>query len=427
MMKVLWLTGTYRFQKDSDKNVGYNGGGWIISLLHLVKDSKEIDLGIAYLTSSPNEKVCIIDGISYFPVYTKQLSKWEKIKKYYGGYKKINYDTLSNKTQTIITEFKPDIIYLFGIENPMATILGKTNVPVLVHLQGILGPCYNAFFPQGFNKSSFMYPITIKEWVLRNGFIYAYNNLKVRTQTEKKLFAKLAFCTGRTEWDKQISKLMAPHSNYFHVDEVLRNSFYENAGKWDNPKGDYFIITSTISETVYKGLDTILKTARLLKDQTNLKIIWQIVGVNRNSNFVLFFEKKLGINSNDIGVKYLGVQDEQTLCQTLLSSNVYVHPSYIDNSPNSIGEAQILGIPVIGTYVGGIPSLIKHQESGILVPANAPYELAQWLKLLSKNVNTCKYLSENGFKTAMLRHDKNKILDDLTHIYKSIIESHAHS
>jgi glycosyltransferase involved in cell wall biosynthesis len=39
-------------------------------------------------------------------------------------------------------------------------------------------------------------------------------------------------------------------------------------------------------------------------------------------------------------------------------------------------EAQSLGIPVVASNVGGIPEMIKDQETGILVPAGDRHSLA---------------------------------------------------
>lgn len=101
---------------------------------------------------------------------------------------------------------------------------------------------------------------------------------------------------------------------------------------------------------------------------------------------------------------------------------VYVHPSNIDNSPNNVCEAQLLGLPVIATNVGGVSSLIEHKNTGILVPANAPYELAYWLKYLSVNVDFAKQLSHNGYEAAKVRHDKSTIIRDLIATYESIVK-----
>lgn len=236
------------------------------------------------------------------------------------------------------------------------------------------------------------------------------------------LFKRVEFVMGRTDWDYQVSQLLAPQSKYFHVDEVLREPFYKNAGKWRWSDTHELKIISTLSDTVYKGLDTILKTAQLIKTQCNISFKWIIVGLSPQTPIVGFFEKKSHIISKSVNVEYIGVLDANQLCHQLLSSHVYVHPSYIDNSPNSVCEAQLLGMPVIGTFVGGIPSLINNFENGILVPANAPYELAYLLKKLYLEKELAKKLGHEAYNTASKRHNKENILFDVMNVYKKILE-----
>lgn len=423
-MRILWLSVTSGLYQHPNLKSSYNGGGWISSLQKELITQKGITLALAFITHNPLQEEKQNDTI-YYPIFEPSKSLFQKLKKYYGGYKSTQTKKYTIQIQKIIADFKPDIIHLFGLENPLACILGKTKVPIVVHLQGLLSPCDNAFFPVGFNKFSFLFPFSSKEWILRNGYIFAKNDIHVRGEREVNLFHKTQYTMGRTHWDYQISQLFSPQSKYFHVDEVLREPFYENMGKWSFPSEKNLKIISTISNTIYKGLDTILKTAQLLKRQNRFSYKWQIVGIQEKDEIVHFFEHKLKINSEDVNIEYLGILNASDLCKQLLKSHIYVHPSYIDNSPNSICEAQILGMPVIGTYVGGIPSLITNQENGILIPANAPFELSYILEKCFKDIS---YTSNLGYKASVIaqkRHNKTHILNDLLTTYSTIIKENS--
>lgn len=422
-MKILWLSVNNGLYKATSKiGKGYNGGGWVSSLQKLIISNHNNKLALAYITNEQLNKEQQENTI-YYPIYESHKAYIQKFKEYYGGYKKKNSKKYLIQIKQIIQDFQPDIIHLFGLENPLAIIIRNTSVPIVIHLQGLLAPYDNAFFPVNFNKSSFLIPFSIREWVFRNGYIFAKNNIHVRGEKELSLLKKVEYVMGRTDWDYQMSSLLAPQTKYFHVDEVLRDSFYENAGKWKYPESNTFYITSTISNTVYKGLDTVLKTAKLLKEQTVIPFKWNVIGLSQKDPIVRFFESKLKINSSEVRVEYLGVLNENDLCDRLLDSHIYVHPSYIDNSPNSLCEAQLLGMPVIGTYVGGIPSLIKHKENGILVPSNAPYELAYNLKKCYKDKDFTINIGRNSYNTAKYRHDKKIILDSLLKTYSEVIEA----
>ena len=112
--------------------------------------------------------------------------------------------------------------------------------------------------------------------------------------------------------------------------------------------------------------------------------------------------------------------NSEILVKYLISSDLYIHTAYIDNSPNSICEAQLLGIPIIATYVGGIPSLIENQKDGLLIPANDPYSLAfEIIKLFGDEFRQKKY-SLNSKLKALKRHNPDIILNDLIKVYTEL-------
>ena len=360
-------------------------------------------------------------GTYYYPIYHKPQSIFGKLRTYYGGYKRIDDNAFVPQIQKVISDFKPDVIHLFGMENPMATILRKTAIPIVVHLQGLLAPCDVAFFPVGLNKSSFLWPFSKEEWLLRNGSVYAKNSIHVKGIRERMLFKRVDYVMGRTDWDYEVSQLLAPHSRYFHVDEVIRPCFYERAGSWKVKARGKLVVISTISQTIYKGLDLILKTASLLEEETDIDFEWLVVGVSSGSNYVRFFEKNVGVKTSK--VRYLGVLNAEQLRDSLLESDVYVHPSYIDNSPNSVCEAQLLGMPVIATGVGGVPSLVTHKVTGLLVPANAPYELAYWIMHVTKEKAMAGEMGRKAANVAWKRHDRDVIVKQLLQTYNTILNS----
>jgi len=420
-MKVLWLSPTPGLYKKNKGTGGYYGSGWIASLQKILKEnSADIELGVAY-PSSCKEDV-IRDGRTiYYPIYKHSKSFFDKLLYYYGGYKKFDQNCFVAELRNVIKDFQPDVIHLFGMENDFAPILGKTDVPVIVHLQGLLAPYDNAFWPVDFNANSFIWPPSIREWFIRNGYIFAKKSISERGKRERSLFKRVQYCMGRTEWDFQVSQLLSPKSLYFKVNEALRPEFYENAGIWKREKKEKLIMVSTISETIYKGLDLILKTAKILKEETSINFEWRVVGISKQSKMVKFFERCSSVKSETVGICYLGVQTSQEIVSNMMECSVYVHPSYIDNSPNSVCEAQLLGLPVVACNVGGLSTILDSGNAGILVPANAPYELAYHLKQFAINENYCEEKRLLGLDLAKKRHNPQRIVSDLISTYKSIL------
>lgn len=419
-MRVLWFSSSPGALNTGNSNKGYHGGGWIGALHELLQGETTVELAIAFPYPKHIKKFSR-NGTTYYPIYSPPASSLNKLKLYYGGYKHWDRTTYVKEARAAADDFKPDVAHLFGIENPFNNILGQLDVPIALHLQGFLAPCDNAFFPQGLNKSSFLFPATPREWLLRNGYIFAKNNIHEGGKRELIRFKSVRHTMGRTQWDYQIARLLAPQATYRVVNEVLREPFYQHAAEWKLKPGK-MIIVSTISQTIYKGLDLVLKTAALLRRTTPLDFEWHVVGIKPGDGIITFFERATGIKSAPNHVKYKGVLNADKLVDELLAATVYVHPSYIDNSPNSLCEAQMIGMPVIGTYVGGIPSLINDGTSGLLIPANAPFELAYHLKNLADNPQLATQLAQGAAQAASLRHNKQSIVTDLLNAYANIIK-----
>lgn len=391
-MRVLWFSVTPSM--FNPRSNGHNGGGWIASLERIVRQVDEIELGVAF-NFADNGFCYKRDGVVYYPISNASLEAYLRI----------------------IDDFKPDLIQIFGSENAFGELCGKTDVPVVIHMQGCLPPYHNALFPVGMGPFDFL---TQRGLSWRYRFIGLRSEPAFRKNAEREI-ATIQSCRyfmGRTEWDKGLIDLFNPSATYFHCEEALRPSFLEGRQQWQWRDGKP-VIVSVISRPWYKGCDLILKTAQLLRRFTNIDFEWQVYGIPE----MRFFEHKYGIRADEVGVRVMGTATQQQLVDAITSARCYVHTSYIDNSPNSLCEAQILGAPVLATHVGGISSLVKHEESGLLFPANAPYTLASLLKRVMGNRQLAESLSKGARRMAIRRHNPESIKNRLVEIYKSILDT----
>lgn len=407
-MKILWFSNTPSLYK---KNIiGYNGGGWIESLEKIISNEENIDLAVTFF--HPDECFKSKQGnTTYYPIpLYNTIFKKLKHNLFYCKYDDIEISYFLK----VIDDFKPDVIHVFGSERSFGLLSTYTNIPVIIHIQGILNPYLNAYYAPGSSKTDIIKKCLFKPIKLLNllrGMSFFTHN----ANREIIILKNCKYYMGRTLWDKNITFLFAPDSKYYYCSEVLRDIFYTSA-PWRLKNRDKIIIVSTISKTSYKGFDLVLKTAKLLKEHTSLNFEWNIFGVNEYKEW----EKKLGIKCSEVNVCLRGVADSVTLVKNIQDANIFVHPSYIDNSPNSVCEAQILGIPVISTNVGGISSLVENYETGILVPANDPYILAvRIIEVTNNPVMACK-IGTSAREIALLRHDKESITNDLLNIYNEL-------
>ena len=161
------------------------------------------------------------------------------------------------------------------------------------------------------------------------------------------------------------------------------------------------------------------KTAKLLKEFTDLDFEWRIYG----GADLQFWQKRLQISAGDVNVLSCGVASAEKLRDELLNADLYIHPSYIDNSPNSVCEAQLLGVPVIAVNSGGVSSIVEDQKSGLLVPANDPVMLAEKIKTLLADSALAHSLSENTAKISAGRHDPDTVTQAALAAYEKLLQT----
>jgi glycosyltransferase involved in cell wall biosynthesis len=418
-MKILWFTNTPSLY-DQEKHY-YNGCGWIESLEEIIRKRSEIQLAVAFFHPKDSVKT-IKNGVTYYPIL--QLSKKKNpirsiYKNWFGKIEQEEYQKIYLK---IIDDFQPDTIQVFGTEGPFAKVLEFTKKPVLVHLQGLINPYANTYYPIGCSKYDFLFSkIFLFKNLIGSSPIFGYKRFIAQAKREKQIFQKLKYVCGRTEWDYQIARLYNPNIKYFHVEEVLRSFFYEKSSLVKTNSRKKFLILSTLSPTIYKGIDVVFKTAQKLIDLTELDFEWRLIGIDDKTDLVKFFEKKTGIKYSSAHIKLLGKMNPEEIIKQMLEADLFVHPSYIDNSPNSVCEAQMMGLPVIACNVGGLSSLITHNDTGILIPSNGVYELVRYISLLEGDPSLRMFLGERGKEKAMLRHNREQIVDSLLKVYSEII------
>lgn len=409
-MRILWFTSTPSNYKTVE--TGYNGCGWISSIEKEVCKAEDVTLAISFKLNDKEEKVKV-GNVTYYPISIQKHKIAHKLIHFFNI--KTSYKERKSNVSNImhvIEDFKPDIIHIFGSENEFGLIAKYTSVPIVLHIQGVLNPYLNAFLPPFISWGKYIYS-NINPIKLLKSFRDKIN-IKRSSSRERVILSNIQYFIGRTEWDKRIAKLYSPQSVYFYGGEILRETFYQPAQRTLPQK---LKIVSTISKPCYKGYDVILKTASMLKQLTSVDFEWYVYG-NVDGKLQ---ERITGINTSDCNIELKGVATEYELRDALLDCTVYVHPSYIDNSPNSVCEAQILGVTVIATYVGGIPSLIDNGNTGFLVPANDPFQTAYLIKHLYENDDTNLKIGNRAKEVASERHNKNKIVKELLDTYNEIL------
>ena len=415
-MRVLWFTSSPCGYEQSNSNRGYNGGGWMGAVEQEIKKRQDIELGVCFPMDGQPFKTSL-DGVTYYPIKNHSKSFRDKIidaVRFYDVTRDMAvWRQYISQIDAVIDDFKPNVIQTFGSEVYIQlAALSNNNIPKILHIQGLLSLYIYIYHPNGIS------PITdiFRDWNVKKiyGRHQYWVNWKRSCYREQEIFKNVQHVIGRTDWDKAGAAILNPKAEYHYGGEVLRPVFYEQHER-TIPKT--LTITTTSSGATYKGFDFVLKVADILKNKMQIDFIWKVFG-NVDPTF---FEKVTHLRHKELNIQLCGVASAEQLCDEICQSTLYFQPSYIENSPNSVCEAQMLGVTPIATNVGGTSSIIENNVTGLLVPAGEPYYAAYQIMRLMNNEELNRYIGINAQSVAIKRHDKDKIVDELIKTYKSIL------
>ncbi|MDD6207958.1 MAG: glycosyltransferase family 4 protein [Clostridiales bacterium] len=251
---------------------------------------------------------------------------------------------------------------------------------------------------------------------------------ELRGLYEKEAIKKVRHVMGRTDWDKACTNQIHPGIEYHCVQEMMRACFYR--GSWERSGCEKHRLFMSQGSYPIKGLHLALEAVMILKKQySDIKLyiagtditkaadIKQKLRQTYYSNYIIQLIKKWNLGGN---IVFLGSLTDEEMKKQYLKSHVFLSPSVIENSPNSIGEAMLLGVPIVASDVGGVSSLISHKENGFLYPADAPYMLAYYISCLFEDGGLAERLSRNERKKAQSMYDRKDILRRLLEVYSEI-------
>lgn len=410
-MNILWIS-NITFPEAivlQGGNGNQNGsGGWLISAANALIKQPGISL---YILSVNNvKKLTRLKGekIEYFII-----PKCKHISDY------IPYMTEIQK------EVSPDVVHIQGTEFPygLAWIKACSSQNVVVSIQGLISVIAR-YYTAGLSVSDIIRNITLRDIVGKT--IYGKKKeFDKRGRFEIEVLKNVDHVIGRTNFDYSHCKAMNPNVEYFHCDETLRDVFY--SGQWSYKNCTPYSIFISQSNYPVKGLHMILKALPfIISRYPNLKV--RIAGndiFTTNGRLKYISQTGYGkiinslIKKNDLGkhICFTGRLSADEMKKEYLNANVFICPSSIENSPNSLCEAQMLGVPVVASYVGGIPDLMIGSESYL-------YRFEEFEMLAEKVCNIFELKDKidtlETRSNAQVRHNRDKIVTQLLYIYDKV-------
>lgn len=388
-------------------------GGWIVSAASYLSDREGIELSVAF----PQER---INGVK--ELKGKQIT-------YYAFPPVKHKEAASNRRnrhlEQILSQSKSDIVHLFGTEYPhslaMANICGEEKI--VVSIQGLVSICQRHY---ALGLPLYVQNIMTLSNVLLHDNIQL-NHFKRHVNCEVQTLQKVQHIIGRTTWDKACTSQINPNAEYYHCNECLRDEFYNNT--WDIDRCEKHSIFVSQGSYPIKGLHSMLEAMGLIIKEFPAAKLY-ISGLDPTKlyldrlrrpyygKYIRDLIDRLQLRENVI---FTGLLNSKEMCDRYLRSNVFVSASSIENSPNSLGEAMLLGLPCVASDVGGVADMLTHREEGFVYQADAPYMLAHYVCELFWNREIALSFSAKAREHALKTHDRKTNTDKLIKVYYQII------
>lgn len=283
-------------------------------------------------------------------------------------------ETLELSLKKIVSMVEPDIVHCFGTEYPHTLAMCRVfphKDRLLVGVQGLctlIETAYHANLPEKVIRS-----VTLRDWLRRDNLGQQREKFLLRGKTERESIRLAGNVTGRTRWDKEQVEKWNRRARYFDINESLRREFYGPV--WDSLKAEPYSIFMSQGDYPLKGLHYMLKALPLILEQYPGAKLY-VAGNSlvqygtwkerlKISAYGVYLRRLIAEGHLEEKVIFTGKLDTGQMLQRYLGSSLYVCPSSMENSPNSLGEAMLLGMPCVCAAVGGIPSLFEDGKDGI--------------------------------------------------------------
>ncbi len=380
-------------------------GGWIDGLVNSLKSKKNINLNIAVFSKG---KTSVLSNNSL---------------------NKINAFNIQYHNQQIISDFFQnhafDVIHIVGIEHSYIKDL-IAYLPYEKTLLNITGIQYEyaKYFYSDYNKYN-----KENNLLLKLNLKYQKRLIKKQGLIEIEILKKAKYVVGRTQWDKSSVLSINNELTYFSCNESLRDNFYTSK-KWDIENIERNTIFVSQGASPIKGTHMVIEMVKLLKENFQ-DIKCYIAGENLlksnsvftklNANYAALIKKLIKKYHLENNIFFTGFLNAEEIQNYMLKANIFLMPSSIENSVNSLQEAMLLGVPCVTSLVGGVDSLIE-KDTCLTYSFSDIKDGVRKIAMLINSDHLASYLGNNAIKRIEMLADTKANTANMVNIYKTIVE-----
>lgn len=420
-MKILWVCSLPLPEMAAQLYLNQTSfGGWLIGLSRQLENEKSVSL---YVLANVPSDIGEISGKA-------------------AGYFYYSFTGLSNRQsepdenrihrfRNVIHSVQPDVIHVFGSEYAfcqemvMAAEAEHCGERVVISLQGLMGEIA-MHYTDGLSEEVIHHQ-TLRERMKGQSIAQEQQLFFMRSHFEKYALDHVSHVIGRTEWDHDFTQKMNPKIQYHYCSETLRPEFY--GYRWNYADCEKHSIFISQASYPIKGFHFFLKAMPALVQRFPDVQVYitgrDLIHLSAKEKFHidsyrLYLHQQIRKMHLEPYIHFCGTLNAEQMRQHLLSANVMVSPSVLENSSNSIGEAMLLGTPVVASDTGGTSSMIPDSSFGILYSLSDTSALFEAISSVFTSGDKIEPLSEGERKRAEVLFDPGTNQKQLLSIYRTI-------
>lgn len=389
-------------------------GGWLSLMTERLAALPGLQIGVAM--RAPVRTLTVVErgGITYFAMPQSAGDR---------------FDVDQATCDQVLAAFKPDILHAEGSEMAYTRrFLRSWHGSKLLSLQGVING-YRNYELGRLPLLSMLNPLRPKTALsaatLMGNFALRF---LPRLKIEREAIGLADHIMGRTNWDRAQAWSINPRAAYHHCSRILREVFYSAA--WRATGHEPYSLFVGNAASPRKGTHIVIEAVRLLRpDFPGLKLY--IAGESPEALPLTSPKRHLGYPAYVNGlVRRYGLQDcvtftgllsAQGMAERMERSHVFVLSSIIENSPNTLAEAMMVGTPAVAAFSGGVPSMARDEVDVLMYRADDPAMLAMQIKRLFDDPALCRLLSASAQQRARQTHDPEANVQALVDVYGRIV------
>ncbi len=247
--------------------------------------------------------------------------------------------------------------------------------------------------------------------------IYTTNKEQIAEKIDK-----ASFVVTCTQYNKKYLEDLVGHRHEVHcvyhgIDLAL--FFAHTVKRVPTPPYTFITIARLVEK---KGIPDILKALSLLA-KAGFPFRYILIGDGHDKAMITARIEGLGLTAQ---VTLAGTLAHEQVLEQFQRADCFVLGCKIaksgdrDGIPNVLAESMALGVPVVGTRISGIPELVEHEHTGLLVDATKPEELAQALKRIVTDLQLRAHIIAAARERVAQVFDNKQLILDLVELYRNL-------